>query len=106
MVNLDDLIAGMAKSVAHMIREDIRVSVVPSSEPGNVMADLDEFRHALMKLMNLIVNARDAMPQGGDLTVKTANVDLDEKYVRQHLEASAGPHVVVSVSDTGVGMDR
>jgi two-component system cell cycle sensor histidine kinase/response regulator CckA len=57
-------------------------------------------------LMNLAVNARDAMPLGGDLTIETSNVKLDESFARSHATVKAGPHIMLTVSDTGVGMSR
>jgi signal transduction histidine kinase len=56
-------------------------------------------------IMNLVVNARESMPDGGQITIETANIDLDEAYCRSRVDSRPGPHVMIAVSDTGVGMD-
>lgn len=103
VVNLDETIQSMFHSLVRVIGEDVCLSVTPSGGVGMVQVDPGEFQNALM---NLVINGRDAMPRGGQLTITTAGVDLDEAHVSQHVGAAVGPHVVVTVSDTGVGMDR
>jgi CheY-like chemotaxis protein len=73
------------------------------SDLGTIKADPTQLEQVLM---NLAVNARDAMPQGGKLTIETANVEIDDTYVQQHPSAKPGPYVMLSVSDTGVGIDK
>jgi two-component system, cell cycle sensor histidine kinase and response regulator CckA len=69
---------------------------------GRLKADPSQIDQVLM---NLVVNARDAMPRGGTITIETRNADLDETYAREHLGARPGPYVLLEVADTGVGMD-
>ncbi|MFB3891673.1 MAG: response regulator [Phycisphaerae bacterium] len=102
VVNLNSVIGDLSKSVARLLGEDIRLSFSPNPELDRVKVDPGQFQQALM---NLVLNARDAMPKGGQLTIETDNAVLDDRFVRLHAGASAGPHVMVTVSDTGCGMD-
>ncbi len=102
VVSPDQLIAGLSKTLSRMVGEDIRLSILPGSA-GCVKIDPGQLEAALL---NMAVNARDAMPQGGQLTIQTADVDLDEEFALQNPGASPGPHIMVAVSDTGVGMDE
>jgi len=102
VLNLNASVTETQKLLLRLIGEDIEILTVLDQSLGNVRADPGQIEQVIM---NLAVNARDAMPQGGKLTIETASVVLDESYVRGHAGAKAGPHVMLSVSDTGHGMD-
>ena len=89
--------------LGRILGEDVELAIVAPASEARVRVDPT---HVEQVILNLVVNARDAMPTGGKLTIETASVDLDEAYVNGHLPAKAGPHVLLAVTDTGVGMDR
>ena len=98
-------LAGVLQDLEEMLRrlidENIVMTIVPGKQTGRVKADSG---HVGQVLLNLVVNARDAMPNGGKLTIATSNVTLDEDYARAHPGATPGDHVVLSVSDSGMGV--
>ena len=102
VINLNTILNALSGPLSHMISEDIRIAIVLGESLANVKADAGQVEQAIM---NLVVNASDAMPTGGTLTIQTANADLDENFVRQNPGASVGSHVMLAIADTGVGMD-
>ncbi len=101
VINLNDIMLNLDSLLRRLIGEDIEVLTVPESDLGSVKADPGQIEQVIM---NLALNARDAMPHGGKLTLETANAQLDESYARDHQPAEAGRYVMLAVSDTGQGM--
>ena len=102
-VDLNELIARMQKMLGRLIGEDIHLRTVAGAELGTVYVDPGLVEQAIV---NLVVNARDAMPKGGSLVIETSDVSLDAAYVRAHPLAAPGRHVLLSISDTGEGMSE
>jgi two-component system, cell cycle sensor histidine kinase and response regulator CckA len=101
-LNLGDTVAGFKNMLRRIIGEDIELITDVAEDLGNVLADCSQVEQILM---NLAVNARDAMPFGGALIMEARNVELDENYASERLDAIPGPYVMLSVSDNGSGMD-
>jgi len=102
VIDLNIVVTESLRMLERVIGEDIDVVMVPGTELGSVKADPGQVEQVIM---NLAVNARDAMPHGGKLTIETANISLNEDYVRFHESVKAGDYVMLAISDTGVGMD-
>ncbi|MDZ4258671.1 MAG: PAS domain S-box protein [Gemmatimonadales bacterium] len=103
VLDLSTVVADLQGMLPRLIGEDIGVVVVPAKELGSVLADRGQIEQVIL---NLAVNARDAMPTGGTLTITTQDVELDEAFAARHPSVVSGPHVMLAVSDTGVGMDE
>ncbi|MFZ0816066.1 MAG: ATP-binding protein [Candidatus Sulfotelmatobacter sp.] len=102
ILDLNGIVTENLKMLTRMIGEDIDLVMVPAAGLGAVRADAGQIEQVIM---NLAVNARDAMPSGGKLTIETSNVSLDEEYARFHAPLRAGDYVMLTISDTGLGMD-
>jgi two-component system, cell cycle sensor histidine kinase and response regulator CckA len=102
-LDLNAVIDGVVKMLRRIVGADIDLSVVTGSGLGTIVADPGQIEQVLM---NLVVNARDAMPSGGKLTVETVKVELDAGYAALHTDVRAGPYVMLAVTDTGTGMNE
>jgi len=102
LLDLNELVSGMERLLRRVIGEDIELVTVLSAELPRIYGDPVQLEQVLM---NLVVNARDAMPEGGRIVIETARIDMGDEYVRTHLGARKGPHVLLAVSDTGCGME-
>jgi hypothetical protein len=102
-LDLKATVAGTDKLLKRLIGEDIHLTTVLAPDLGVVKADPGQIEQIII---NLAVNARDAMPTGGRLTIEAANVDMNDAYVRGHAPATPGRYVMLAMSDTGIGMDE
>jgi signal transduction histidine kinase/ActR/RegA family two-component response regulator len=101
IINLNNVISGMEKMLRRLIGEDVEFSTSFEAALGNVKADPGQIEQVIL---NMAVNARDAMPRGGKLTIGTANVVFDQKTRLRNRYLETGPYVMLAISDTGVGM--
>lgn len=103
VMDLNSVTGNMENMLRRLLGEDVQLLMIPGKRLSRVKVDPGQIEQVLM---NLAVNAREAMPQGGKLTIETSNILLDEEYARQHVPLTPGNYVKFSVSDTGSGMDE
>jgi two-component system cell cycle sensor histidine kinase/response regulator CckA len=103
VVNLNELIADVLKLLGRIIGEDVYFEVNAGKEVGNIKADPSQVEQILM---NLVINARDAMPEGGRINIETSNVVLNDDYTKSHEGIVPGPYVMLAITDSGKGMTR
>ena len=102
VLDLNAVVGGMANMLRRLLGADVDLTILPAADTGKVVADAG---HVEQVLMNLTVNARDAMPDGGKLTIDTRNVVIDDEYSQAHHGVRPGRYVMLAVTDTGCGMD-
>ena len=103
LFDLNNTIEELAKMLGRLIGEDIDLRLSLQPQPAFIHADQSQIEQVVL---NLVVNARDAMPAGGRIIIETANVELDEWHAQEHAAVTTGPYVMLAVSDTGVGIDK
>ncbi len=103
VVDLNEVVTGMERMLHRLLGADLELTVLLAPSLGKVKVDPGQMEQIVM---NLAVNSRDAMPQGGKLTIETDNVELDDGYAAAHVGVRPGPHVMMAVTDTGTGMDK
>jgi signal transduction histidine kinase/CheY-like chemotaxis protein len=103
VLDVDEVVGATTEILERLLDENIELVVRRAAMPTCVRADASQLQQVVM---NLAINARDAMPRGGRLTIATQHVVLDDAFARDHLGVEPGPHVLLAMSDTGVGMDR
>jgi PAS domain S-box-containing protein len=103
VISLNDVVAEAGKMLSRLIGDDIEIVAHFDPGLGSVVADPSQMNQVLM---NMAINARDAMPGGGRIIIETSNTDLDEGYAAQHAGVAAGPYVLLSITDTGAGMTQ
>jgi two-component system cell cycle sensor histidine kinase/response regulator CckA len=101
VLDLNSIVVGLDKLLRRLMDEDIEMVTLAGRSVGAIKADPGQIEQVIM---NLVVNARDAMPEGGRLTIETSNVDLDGGYAKDHASVKPGRYVMLVVSDTGIGM--
>ncbi len=101
LVDLNSIVLGLDKLLRRLMDEDVQMATLPGKTIGTIKADPGQVEQVIM---NLVMNARDAMPKGGRLTVETSDVELDAAYASEHVSVKPGRYVMLAVSDTGVGM--
>jgi signal transduction histidine kinase len=103
VVDVSAVLQGVEKMLGRVLGEDIELALHTSADAGRVFVDPGQLEQVIM---NLVVNARDAMPTGGNITIETSSVALDDTYAAAHAGVTPGSYVLLAVTDTGVGMDR
>src|SRR5450432_3426047 len=103
IVDLTEIVVGMEKMLRRLIGEDVELTAACAPVLGKVRVDPGQIEQVIM---NLALNARDALPRGGRVTIETADVVLDEEFAKEHEGVKPGPHVMLAVTDSGIGMDR
>ena len=103
VVDLNQLVMGMEKMLGRLLGADIDLAILTAPKIGRVFVDPSQIEQIVM---NLVINARDASPQGGKVSIETLDAVLDDAYAAQHVGVTPGSYVMLAVTDTGVGMDR